>query len=168
MKIVPIIAALVLASSAHAQPYGGWPYQSAPQSTSMAPEMASAHNQMRSRVGVPPLAWSEQLSGVAQRWANHLLATGTFSHTPNNRFSENLYMITGARVTASQVVGAWAGEARAYDLRRNTCSAVCGHYTQIVWRATRSVGCAVAADHRTQVWVCEYNPPGNYVGERPY
>lgn len=73
-----------------------------------------------------------------------------------------------AAASPGQVVGAWAAEARDYDRRRDTCAGVCGHYTQIVWRATRNVGCGVASDPEREIWVCEYDPPGNYVGYRPY
>jgi len=66
------------------------------------------------------------------------------------------------------VVKLWADEARSFDVRTNSCTGVCGHYTQIVWRATRDVGCAEATDRYRQVWVCEYDPPGNVVGYRPY
>jgi len=45
---------------------------------------------------------------------------------------------------------------------------VCGHYTQIVWRDTKQVGCGVARDNRREIWVCNYDPPGNWVGHRPY
>ena len=29
-------------------------------------------------------------------------------------------------------------------------------------------GCAVATDRRREVWVCNYDPPGNVAGYRPY
>ena len=130
--------------------------------------MLDAHNAIRARVGVPPLVWSDQLAQVAQDWANHLIATGSFSHRPNNRYGENLYSISGGTASPAQVVGYWAREARGYDIRSNTCSGVCGHYTQIVWGTTRAVGCAVATDRRREVWVCNYDPPGNVIGYRPY
>jgi pathogenesis-related protein 1 len=130
--------------------------------------MVQAHNSVRTQVGVPPLVWSDQLASVAQEWANHLLATRTFTHRPNNQYGENLYMIRGGSASPSEVVGYWADEAKGYDIRTNTCTGVCGHYTQIVWAKTRAVGCAVAADQYEEVWVCNYDPPGNYVGYRPY
>jgi uncharacterized protein YkwD len=34
--------------------------------------------------------WSDELAEVAQDWANHLIATGRLSHTPNNRDGENI------------------------------------------------------------------------------
>jgi hypothetical protein len=70
-------------------------------------------------------------------------------------------------VTPAEVVGLWAKEARGYDIRANTCSGVCGHYTQIVWAKTRAVGCAVAWNPQ-RVWVCDYDPPGKVIGFPPY
>jgi len=48
---------------------------------------------------------------------------------------------------------------------------VCGHYTQVVWSGTTHVGCAAAIDAScewAQVWVCQYSPPGNYMGQTAY
>jgi pathogenesis-related protein 1 len=146
----------------------GYPLRSPFDSVMIPGAMVLAHNAVRRQVGVPPLLWSDELASVAQVWANHLLATRTFQHRPHNQFGENLYMISGGSVSSPDVVAAWADEARQYDIRSNTCSGVCGHYTQIVWANTRVVGCAVAADQYQQVWVCNYDPPGNYVGFRPY
>ena len=147
-------------------PYGGPVPGGAP--ASLARAMLAAHNAVRARVADPPLAWSDQLAAVARDWADHLIATGQFAHRPNNRYGENLYTISGAIASPAQVVAMWADEARQYNIRTNSCAGVCGHYTQIVWRSTRAVGCAVASDARRQVWVCDYNPAGNVVGYRPY
>jgi pathogenesis-related protein 1 len=166
---IPAILVLVvfsLAGFANAQPPSG--YFSALDQRSMSQAMLDAHNAVRARVGVPPLVWADQLAAVAQGWANHLIATNAFSHRPNNRFGENLYMIAGGTASPANVVGMWADEARGYDIRSNTCSGVCGHYTQIVWRETRAVGCAVVANPYREVWVCNYDPPGNVIGYRPY
>ena len=180
MRVMFLVLALALTDTAHAQYPGGWQYppaypptgeyppRPAVRSPPISQAMLQAHNAVRSQVGVPPLVWSDQLASVAQAWADYLLATNSFSHRPNNRYGENLYMITGGAASPSQIVHSWADEARGYDIRSNTCSGVCGHYTQIVWAKTRAVGCAVAADRFRQDWVCNYDPPGNYVGYRPY
>ena len=131
-------------------------------------DMLAAHNEMRARVEVPPLHWSDRLAARAQEWAIHLLQEGQFYHRPHPAFGENLFEISGGRATPEQVVGGWASEARDYSYRSNTCRGVCGHYTQIIWSTTREVGCAVARDPGREVWVCNYDPPGNWVGERPY
>ena len=41
-----------------------------------------------------------------------------------------------------------------------------GHYTQLIWPATREVGCAVAKDSNYDVLVCRYWPAGNVIGSR--
>ena len=176
--LVPILS-LALTVSAEAQsPWGNAPYQSPyppepptsqPQSpASLAQEMLDGHNAVRARVGVPALSWSASLAQTAQDWADYLVATRTFFHSPSNQDGENLYAITGGAASPNDVVSAWAQEASGYNISRDTCSGVCGHYTQLVWRGTREVGCAVATDTEREVWVCEYYPPGNIVGYRPY
>jgi hypothetical protein len=108
------------------------------------------------------------LAARSQDWADTLLARGQFFHRPNSTYGENLFEITGATASPAQVVGAWAAESRNYDYTSNRCSGVCGHYTQIVWRDTKEVGCAVARRRGREVWVCNYDPPGNWAGRRPY
>ena len=137
-------------------------------SRDLAEEMIRAHNRVRAGVGAGPLKWSDQLAGSAQEWADTLVRRGQFAHRPNPKYGENLYEITGGFASAEDVVEAWAGESRDYNYRSNSCRSVCGHYTQIVWADTSRVGCAVARGRGREVWVCEYDPPGNWVGRRPW
>src|SRR3984957_8841113 len=138
------------------------------QSPPLARDMLAPHNMVRARAGIPPLAWSDRLAARAQDWADTLLAQNRFDHRPNSNYGENLFEIRGGAASPAQVVRDWAEEARDYDYRSNTCRGVCGHYTQIVWGKTHDVGCAVATDSRREVWVCNYDPPGNIIGYRPY
>ena len=134
----------------------------------LAREMLAAHNAVRAKVGVPSLVWSDKLAAFSQKWANTLLAQRRFAHNPNSTYGENLFEIRGGTATPSLIVAKWAGEARDYDYGSNTCSGTCGHYTQIVWRKTLTVGCAAARGGGREVWVCSYDPPGNWIGEKPY
>jgi pathogenesis-related protein 1 len=133
-----------------------------------ARQMVTAHNSVRAQHGLPPLTWSNELAQYAQKWASTLIARGEFSHSGSFRYGENLFEVSGASATADDVVSAWAAEAKNYNYRKNTCSGRCGHYTQIVWRDTKLLGCGVARNRTREVWVCDYEPPGNFVGERPY
>jgi pathogenesis-related protein 1 len=139
-------------------------------SESVYREMIAAHNQVRSRVGLPALQWSPKLAALAQQWADDLVAKGQFRHRPKGQYGENLFEIRGGRAKPAEVVADWAAEAKDYDAARNTCraGAACGHYTQLIWRNTKEVGCGVAERQGRQVWVCNYDPPGNWVGERPF
>lgn len=142
--------------------------QAASAPSALASEMVAAHNAVRARVGTPPLTWSDRLAAVAQEWADGLLASGKLVHSQNPNYGENLYEIEGAAATPASMVNRFADESKDYDYGSNSCRAVCGHYTQVVWSDTKQVGCAVARGGRREVWVCEYDPPGNYVGKRPY
>jgi pathogenesis-related protein 1 len=130
--------------------------------------MLAVHGAVRARVGVASLAWSNQLAAQAQDWADTLLARNQFVHRPNSKSGQNLFQIEGATASPAQVVNAWAAESRNYDYSSNRCRGVCGHYTQIVWGDTKEVGCAVARGRGREVWVCDYDPPGNWIGKRPY
>jgi pathogenesis-related protein 1 len=146
-------------------------------------EMVAAHNQWRSEVGVPAVRWSDDLGDAAQRWAEHLrrFTSCIPEHSRTPSLGENLYRASPVRwrdgrterqrVTPTEVVERWGGEKRFFDHPSNRCQPgkVCGHYTQVVWRDSAEVGCgmAICAD-ASQVWVCNYRPPGNYVGRKPY
>ena len=146
--------------------FGEGPKAAAP--SSLARGTLAAHNAVRARVGMAPLAWSDRLAAHSQDWADTLLERRQFAHSPHSPYGQNLYEITGAAASAAQVVNAWAAESRDYDYSSNRCGGVCGHYTQIVWGGTKEVGCAVARGGGREVWVCDYDPPGNIVGTRPY
>jgi len=134
----------------------------------IAQDMLTAHNAIRARLKIAPLTWSDKIADQAQQWADKLLTEKQLTHRPNSPYGENLFEISGAPGSAGQVLNEWNSEARDYDYSSNKCSKVCGHYTQVVWAASKQVGCAVARDSKREVWVCNYDPPGNYVGQRPY
>lgn len=150
-------------------------------------EFLQAHNHVRNQHNLQPLAWSNELSLYAQQWANELKRRRcNMQHRPNHgKFTqmhgENLFWASPLRwshgkveyqkIEPREVVNDWASEIKYYDYQSNRCQSgqMCGHYTQIVWKSTRLVGCAIAkCNDYSQIWACNYSPPGNYIGERPY
>jgi pathogenesis-related protein 1 len=145
--------------------------------------ITAAHNRVRARVGVPPLNWNPRLAEVAQRWADACVdrqpPRGMIDHSTGESpdfpgpLGENLHATTGPVVDPVEAVEGWAAEAKDFDPQRNTCraGAMCGHYTQVVWRTTREVGCATShcprLAYRSSL-VCNYFPAGNWEGQRPY
>jgi pathogenesis-related protein 1 len=132
--------------------------------------LSAAHNQIRDGVGVPALAWSPTLARYAQDWAKHLAENGCqLAHRPNLPYGENLFW-TSSGATSQHVVDYWAAEREHYDIETNSCAEgkVCGHYTQIVWAATTQIGCGMATCGQQQIWVCNYDPPGNLYNQKPY
>jgi pathogenesis-related protein 1 len=137
-------------------------------SPTMADPMLAAHNAVRAQLKLPPLTWSDKLAKAAQEWADTLIKDGTFRHPAKSPWGQNLFEVRGGEFLPAQVVDGWASEAAQYDYKTNRCTGTCGHYTQLVWRDTREVGCAVARRADREVWACDYAPPGNYIGMRPY
>ena len=43
-----------------------------------------------------------------------------------------------------------------------------GHYTQMIWRGTRRVGCALGEGAQYDYLVCRYYPAGNVYGMSPF
>ena len=130
-------------------------------------EMLEVHNAIRAGFQLNPLQWSNVLAAFSQKWADTLLAKGRPAHNPNSPYGENIF-VSGIGSSPSSVVREWASESRDYIYRTNACRTDCGHYTQIVWRHTTKVGCAVARGSHREFWVCSYDPPGNYLNEWPY
>jgi pathogenesis-related protein 1 len=147
---------------------GSGDYTEASSMSGLAREILNEHNAVRDDLRLPPLQWSEELAAISQKWANTLLKQRRFDLDPNTPFGENLFMISGGSASPAAVVRQWASESHNYDHGSNSCSGICGHYTQLVWRRTRRVGCAVAKGAGREIWVCSYDPPGNVVGQSPY
>lgn len=132
--------------------------------------ITEAHNLVRRPLGIADLTWDDALAGVATAYAALLADDGCDLVHSTGPYGENLYW-SSFESTVDDVVGAWASEVAFYDYDSNRCDAgeQCGHYTQIVWADTAVVGCGLApCNGLGEVWVCNYDPPGNWVGERPY
>lgn len=140
----------------------------------MQDQVLAVHNAERAEVGAAPLTWSDKLAADAQVWADHLASTGTFEHDGNNPDGENLWMGTTGGYDYSAMAQTWADEKASFiygtfpDVSTDGNWATVGHYTQMIWSGTTQVGCAEASDGSWDYLVCRYNPPGNYMGEKPY
>lgn len=139
-------------------------------------QLLASHNRVRSRVGLDPLAWSGKLASYAQAWADHLAVMGgRMEHRPYSGewkqvHGENLFMGTAGHYGVVDAVAMWEDEESSYDggtVDRSNLHA-CGHYTQLVWKNTRRVGCAKVEAGGNVIVVCNYDPPGNFLGQRPY
>ncbi|KKK23748.1 hypothetical protein AOCH_000664, partial [Aspergillus ochraceoroseus] len=145
--------------------------------------MLSVSNTYRAAHNASNLVWNDTLSSYAQDWAQ--ACKWKHSHGP---YGENLAY---GYANASAAVEAWGDECLKYNFEEPTgFTEATGHFTQLVWRATKEVGCAAvdcgyasndekddddddrekrSSDDgvpRAQGWyvVCEYTPAGNVVG----
>ena len=150
--------------------------------------ITAEHNLVRDSVDVgedeklEPLVWDKDLAAIAQDWADGCEdeddPPDLIDHNPNrstiygDTIGENVWGTSG-NPTPKAAVDRWAEEEKDYDTSSGQCftGTVCGHYTQIVWRDTKRVGCGVTECNNLQfpgTIVCNYLPAGNIVGRRPY
>jgi len=150
--------------------------------------MLCAHNEVRDTVldpkpesALPSMTWDDSLTTIAQNYADLCI----WEHNSNRsddypgQVGENLYASTNVP-GHSEAVNNWASELADYDYETDSCEPgkACGHYTQLVWRTTTKVGCAISQCDSIQgipdwteggyMVVCDYSPAGNYIGEKPY
>lgn len=137
----------------------------------------AAQNRERQMMGIEPFSWNAQLAADARRWAKHLASTGKFEHAherPVEPQGENLWEGTKGYFTIEAMVNGWIREKRNFRPGTFPDNSITGrvedigHYTQLMWRRTRQVGCATASGAEQDVLVCRYSDAGNYVGETPF
>jgi uncharacterized protein YkwD len=159
LTIATLVAlALGLSARAHAGP-------------SRTAQLLAANNAYRANLGLPPLRWSDRLAADAQQWAVHLAEIGQLEHSGPG---QNLAMATAGSESLPQLVDLWGRERAEFsdgdfpDISTTGNWMDVGHYSQMVWKTTREVGCGFAENDGRDVLVCDYDPPGNVMGERPY
>ncbi|XP_059447732.1 basic form of pathogenesis-related protein 1-like [Corylus avellana] len=135
-------------------------------------EFLDGHNEARAEVGhgIAPLIWNKTLAAYAQTYANERIPDCEMVESdPDGPLGECLAEGYGD-LSAADAVKAWVDEKPYYDYESNKCvHSECGHYTQVIWRDTKYLGCARAKCNNGWVFVtCNYFPSGNYYGERPY
>ncbi|RZR80202.1 hypothetical protein BHM03_00006150 [Ensete ventricosum] len=134
-------------------------------------DAVDAHNAARAAVGVGPVSWDDNIASYAQKYADKRVADCQLVHS-GGPYGENLFWGTGRDFTLTDAVNAWIEEKQYYDYENNSCAdgQVCGHYKQVVWQTTTAIGCArtLCEGGKGIFIVCDYSPPGNLVGQRPY
>ncbi|XP_040005866.1 glioma pathogenesis-related protein 1 isoform X2 [Xiphias gladius] len=128
--------------------------------------------------------WDEGLAITAGEWAKRCV----FDHNPHLKdvrrmhptfpsVGENVWTGHTQLFNVTRAIKKWVDEKVNYNYQMNTCSSICGHYTQVVWESSYKVGCAAqlcpngVSNFDTKegvVFVCNYATAGNINGRRPY
>ncbi|KAK3199736.1 hypothetical protein Dsin_023151 [Dipteronia sinensis] len=129
----------------------------------------NAHNAARAEMGVRNLTWNNTVASYAQNYAKLRMGDCSLEHS-GGPYGENLAWSSGD-LSGVEAVGLWVKEKADYYIISNTCRTgkVCGHYTQVVWQDSQHLGCAkVRCETGGSFIICNYDPPGNVVGSRPF
>nr|QVT77594.1 pathogenesis-related protein 1 [Moniliophthora roreri] len=124
------------------------------------------HNVNRAHYGAKPLTWSDELYPGTEEWACNC----QFEHSDaRGRYGENLAAGTLVSYGIENAMASWMSESGSYDYGHPRFSTSTSHFTQVVWKSTTQVACALAICERGTIFsmkssnyvVCRYNPPGN-------
>lgn len=137
-----------------------------PTSTGVSPQwiddsfqstILNSTNTYRKQHNATALTWNDTLATYA---AEHVTPC-RFAHT-HGPYGENL--AEGYQNVTAAVEG-WGDERKEYNFDSGGFGEQTGHFTQLVWKNTRSTGCG-RQDCGDKGWLlfCEYWPPGNVEG----
>jgi pathogenesis-related protein 1 len=127
--------------------------------------IVEAHTARRSQHCAPPLVWSAALASQAQSWADHLAESGCQLQHSSGPYGENLAAGSAGSLSPGDVAEMWYREVASYRFSSGGFSMNTGHFTQVVWVASQHIGCGVTTCQGLDVWVCNYDPPGNVEGQ---
>ncbi|KAI1315143.1 hypothetical protein EDD11_001248 [Mortierella claussenii] len=116
------------------------------------------HNKFRALHGAGPLTWNQKAADFGNNW----IQACRFAHS-GGRFGENL--AAGYKDFKTSIT-AWYNEEKFYNYNAPGFSGQTGHFTQVVWKGTKTVGCAVkfCPQSNWNIYICNYDAPGNIVG----
>jgi uncharacterized protein YkwD len=161
-----------------------------PLSQTLIDAFVAAHNAARSRTdldpppdpALPPVSWDAMLADAAYNYLSLCEVEGDLVAHNDDRtkdyaalggsdyVGENIYASSGTSVEPSDAIDSWMSEQSEYDYADGDFSKA-GHYTQVVWRSSVRIGCAIVncpnARYSNTV-LCDYAPGGNLSGQKPY
>jgi len=123
------------------------------------------HNERRFlHCNTPPLSHSPAAEASTKVAAGKCrFEHGLSGSQPGGPFGENLWGTSGT-YTIAGAVSAWYNEIGKYSWASPGYSSAVGHFTQVVWRVSTSVGCSWCDNGSMQIIICQYSPPGNLIG----
>lgn len=138
-------------------------------------DILETHNKYRCVHDADALVWDNKLAKLAKQWAKK--AKGSMAHSPldyrmNDHIKNDLkFAYVGENLAKGygagkddEAVKLWYNEVNKVTSNKVTDygpNGAYGHYTQVVWKATTSLGCALKGD----LLVCHYGVGGNVNGQ---
>ena len=138
-------------------------------------ELVDQHNILRKKHSVGALTINTDIAKLAQKTADECKAIGELEHSGLEYngiwMGQNLYVHGGKAPTGASVANVWYSENQFYDYDTGESKndGVIYHFTQLVWKTTTEIGCAVAegswSKYTESYYVCcNYLPGGNIFG----
>ena len=170
MKAFLFSCIILLVSSLNLRNTAAWDF------TKFYNDLVSLHNTLRTKHRVGKLTKLQAIATMAQKTATNCAKIKTLQHSQdkynNQPVGQNLYVKTNAP-SANDVMQGWYYKEEPnynYSTGKSKNGGVIGHFTQVVWKSTTQIGCAVATGtylaYQNSYYVCcNYFPAGNYIGQ---
>ncbi|XP_065064531.1 uncharacterized protein LOC135690796 [Rhopilema esculentum] len=144
-----------------------------------AGECLFAHNVARGQhEDTPDLTWDADLATSAESYAQKLASDNQKSggssylmdHSPaaGRDYGENIYIGNSGGLDERKIANAmyfWYREGIKYNYESIAPWTSTGHFTQVIWKSTTTVGCGKALYYKNlrihTIIVCQYKPKGN-------
>ena len=131
-------------------------------------DILSNHNYHRKRHQVGDLERDSEIEGIAQSYSEYLAQIDEMKHSGNG-YGENLFYCYSSNricITGEYASQEWYNEVEFYDFDNPGFSSETGHFTQLVWKSSKKIGCGAACNSKNKCYVsCNYYPPGNYINQ---
>ncbi|XP_052831402.1 uncharacterized protein LOC106867642 isoform X1 [Octopus bimaculoides] len=145
-------------------------FQSVAQTLAMfSKDCLETHNKYRHQHNSPPLHLSEQLSKMAQKWAESVAKESYISYSSQlyrgQQIGQNIvfrWTKQGAAFSGSEVADLWYSQVKNFDFSHYKHRMDTGHFTQLVWKNSQYIGIGKAGNSVGAVAVVVfYFPAGN-------
>lgn len=134
--------------------------------------MLLRHNYHRKRHQVDELTRNSEIEAIAQAYSEKLASERSMYHSDNDYngspLGENLYACWGSgqiTITGADATDSWYSEVSDYDFNNPGYKSGTGHFTQLVWKNSKQLGCGVSCQNSYCSVTCNYYPAGNYLSQ---
>ena len=131
-------------------------------------QLLTSHNKYRKNHQADKMTRNTEIEDIAQEYAEHLASIQGFVHSDNKYkgqgLGENIYWAYNIELTGEVVTKDWYSEIKNYDFSTPGFKQGTGHFTQVVWKSSKEIGCGFGESDGYYV-VCNYYPAGNFHGQ---
>ena len=131
--------------------------------------LLNKHNYYRKFYNSPELELNDDLCKLAQEYADKCADLQSTDLSPvlyeNECIGESISELNGDISTSSTICDEWAQEKKDFDFRSKIYNGKAKHFTQMIWKNTRSVGFGFSSSNNKNYFVSFYFPAGNIFDE---
>ena len=170
MRTILFSLLLILISSKNLRNNAAWDFET------FYSQLVTQHNTLRSKHRAGALTKLAAIATMAKKTTDQCAKLGKLQHTKDYYQSQpvgqNLYLSSRAP-SAADVLQGWYYEEEPhynYATGKSKDGEVTGHFTQVVWKSSKQIGCAYTvgkwSSYPNSYYVCcNYFPAGNYANK---